>query len=65
MRAVQVKLQHENEILMCWLVTEKTIKPRMKITLKDYPGKWYIVDEVYTISDTSHLHTDWKVGGLD
>ena len=66
MRLVQVTLQHANQVQTAWIEKRPNVKKGCFVTLKGAKQTlWWKVIEMYGECDSTALHSDWEVGGLN
>ena len=49
----------------CWLPHSKKLKVGLTISLKNESDTMWLVKTIYGSRPSSHIHTQWKVGGLE
>lgn len=65
MNMIQVRLQRGDTFMTAWVEYKPSIKKGAFISLKPDKEVFWRIIKTYSIIDSSLIHSDWEVGGLD
>ncbi len=65
MKMIQVELQRNDTHMTAWIEKRPSIKKGCYISLKGNKDIFWKVTNTYSVCDSSIIHSDWAVGGLN